>query len=58
MTALSLDLQSLQGPEAEFRTDHPEYATTAVIDELRRTDFARLDRGGHVYLDYTGVTLR
>ena len=27
---------------------------TAVLDELRRADFARLDREGHVYLDYTG----
>ncbi len=25
-----------------------------MLDELRRTDFARLDSGGHVYLDYTG----
>ena len=25
-----------------------------MLDELRRSDFARLDRGGHVYLDYTG----
>jgi molybdenum cofactor sulfurtransferase len=25
-----------------------------VLDDLRRSDFARLDRGGHVYLDYTG----
>ena len=24
------------------------------VAELRRTEFARLDRGGHVYLDYTG----
>lgn len=30
------------------------YAATAVLDELRRSDFARLDEGGHVYLDYTG----
>jgi molybdenum cofactor sulfurtransferase len=25
-----------------------------VLDDLRRNEFARLDRGGHVYLDYTG----
>ena len=41
-------------PEAAFRRDHPGYAETAVLDELRRSDFARLDRSGHVYLDYTG----
>ncbi|MBI1279802.1 MAG: aminotransferase class V-fold PLP-dependent enzyme [Anaerolineaceae bacterium] len=26
----------------------------ALFDELRRTEFSRLDAGGHVYLDYTG----
>ena len=31
--------------------------TEAVFEELRRTDFARLDAGGHVYLDYTGAGL-
>ena len=27
---------------------------TDLLDELRATDFARLDRDDHVYLDYTG----
>jgi molybdenum cofactor sulfurtransferase len=27
------------------------------FDELRRTEFGRLDAGGHVYLDYTGAGL-
>ena len=45
---------SLEAAEAAFRGEHPRYAETAVIDELRVSDFARLDRGGHVYLDYTG----
>jgi selenocysteine lyase/cysteine desulfurase len=27
---------------------------TALFDELRRTEFSRLDADGHVYLDYTG----
>ena len=40
--------------EAAFLREHPEYAGTALLDELRRTDYARLDDGGHVYLDYTG----
>ena len=26
-----------------------------MLDELRRTEYARLDAGGHVYLDYTGA---
>ncbi len=39
---------------AEFLRNHPEYAATAPLDELRASDFGRLDAGGHVYLDYTG----
>src|SRR5688500_9774962 len=37
-----------------FRADHPAYDTTFILDELRQTEYARLDRLGHVYLDYTG----
>jgi selenocysteine lyase/cysteine desulfurase len=32
-------------------------ADAAVFEELRRTEYARLDAGGHVYLDYTGAGL-
>lgn len=42
---------------AEYETflqKYPAYKQTAIIDELRRTDYARLDAGEHVYLDYTG----
>ncbi len=28
-----------------------------MLDELRRSDYGRLDAGGHVYLDYTGAGL-
>lgn len=38
----------------EFLARHPSYAETSVLDELRRTEFSRLDRLGHVYVDYTG----
>ncbi len=37
-----------------FRKAYPAYATTRTLDTLRKTDYARLDRQGHVYLDYTG----
>jgi molybdenum cofactor sulfurtransferase len=46
--------QSLEDAQAAFVHQHPEYADTARLDELRQTEFARLDGGGHVYLDYTG----
>jgi len=48
---------SLQEAEAAFRRAHPRYDDTTVLDELRHSDFARLDAGGHVYLDYTGAGL-
>jgi molybdenum cofactor sulfurtransferase len=38
---------------AAFERDHPGYAS-AALDAERATDFARLDRSGDVYLDYTG----
>ena len=37
----------------DFRWRYPAYAGTAVLDELRARDYARLD-AGHVYLDYAG----
>jgi len=40
--------------EAAFLRDHPAYTATSALDDLRATDYARLDDGGHVYLDYTG----
>ena len=46
--------QSLEDAQAAFIRQHPEYADTASLDELRQAEFARLDGGGHVYLDYTG----
>jgi len=41
----------------EFLKEFPEYAQTTSLDELRQRDYARLDRNGHVYLDYTGAGL-
>ncbi len=39
---------------ASFLNAYPSYASTKILDELRRTDYARLDAEGHIYLDYTG----
>jgi molybdenum cofactor sulfurtransferase len=39
---------------AGFLKKYPSYETTQKIDDLRAKDYARLDRGEHVYLDYTG----
>ncbi len=40
-----------------FLQRHPEYAATHAVDELRATDYGRIDAGRQVYLDYTGGAL-
>lgn len=43
--------------EVEFSTfleNYPKYADTTILDDLRATEYERLDRLGHVYLDFTG----
>ncbi len=44
----------MPGSYAEFIQRYPDYASTQSIDALRQQDYARLDRTGQVYLDYTG----
>ncbi len=39
---------------AAFLKAYPSYRDTQAIDDLRRTQYSRLDAGEHVYLDYTG----
>ena len=43
--------------EAAFLEANPSFRETAVLDELRATEYGRLDAGGDVYLDYTGGSL-
>ena len=40
--------------ESTFRLNYPAYNTTSLLDELRATEYNRLDEQGHIYLDYTG----
>jgi len=40
-----------------FLKIYPEYRRTWILDTLRRTDFARLDRAGETYVDYMGGSL-
>jgi molybdenum cofactor sulfurtransferase len=40
--------------EAAFLAANPSYRRTAILDELRATEYRRLDERGEVYLDYTG----
>lgn len=45
---------SLPQARAEFFRRYPAFAQTERLDALRATEYERLDRLGHVYLDYTG----
>jgi len=42
---------------AQFIQRYPQYAHTSLIDDLRQRDYPQLDRGKHIYLDYTGAGL-
>src|SRR5262245_58562832 len=49
-----LQSEPYQSALAGFHRAYPEYQSTALLDELRATDFARLDETEQIYLDYTG----
>ncbi|HJS28689.1 MAG TPA: aminotransferase class V-fold PLP-dependent enzyme [Anaerolineales bacterium] len=49
-----LELVQMDAAFEAFRRDFPAYDSTSKLDELRASDYSRLDRLGHVYLDYTG----
>ena len=39
---------------SEFLCAYPTFESTRRLDELRATEYTRLDKCGHIYLDYTG----
>lgn len=49
-----LDQEQMESAFIAFKKAYPAFATTGKLDKLRAAEFARLDREGHVYLDYTG----
>ena len=46
--------RELSEAKEEFNVCFPVYAGTRILDDLREREFSRLDRLGHVYVDYTG----
>ncbi|KAG5644499.1 hypothetical protein DXG03_008241 [Asterophora parasitica] len=40
-----------------FLKEFPEYRSTWILDSLRRTDYARLERTGETYVDFMGGAL-
>ena len=53
-TELQPGLDQMDLAYQAFRQAYPAFDSTWKLDELRATEYARLDRQGHVYLDYTG----
>lgn len=47
----------LDEASADFVERYPSYVETCVLDELRATEYRRLDERRQVYLDYTGASL-
>jgi molybdenum cofactor sulfurtransferase len=39
--------------EAAFLAAYPDFVATRPLDDLRAAEYSRLDRSGHVFLDYT-----
>jgi molybdenum cofactor sulfurtransferase len=56
-TNLQFVLEPLDTAFEAFRRDYSAFDSTRMLDDLRTTEYARLDREGHVYLDYTGGSL-
>jgi molybdenum cofactor sulfurtransferase len=57
---LERELLDLAGParaEVAFLGENPAFHETAVVDELRASEYGRLDARGEIYLDYTGGSL-
>jgi selenocysteine lyase/cysteine desulfurase len=49
--------QQIEDARADFVGRYPNYAKTSLLDELRATEYRRLDEHDQIYLDYTGGSL-
>jgi molybdenum cofactor sulfurtransferase len=52
--ALRYSTAQMEAALAAFRQQYPAFERTRLLDELRATEYARLDQEGQIYLDYTG----
>ncbi len=42
---------------AAFLSRYPQYEQTQILDQLRQSEYGRLDQSSQVYVDYTGAAL-
>jgi selenocysteine lyase/cysteine desulfurase len=52
--ANSPSLEDFAQAYTRFLQNYPSFSLTQSLDELRQSEYARLDRQGQIYLDYTG----
>jgi len=57
LTEIAMTTRPGRTATSDFHAAYPEYGATSRLDELRASEYAYLDEGGHVYLDYTGAGL-
>ncbi len=51
---MEYDPECMDSAYAAFCQKYPNFESTSILDDLRRSDYDRLDRLGQVYLDFTG----
>ena len=44
----------LESALSDFLRAYPNFKSTRFMDDLRKSEYSRLDEQGHIYLDYTG----
>jgi len=53
-TGLSVSEDKIEESKKNFIEQYPQFLQTTMLDDLRKTEYERIDRQGHIYLDYTG----
>ena len=46
--------EEMDRAENTFRESYPNFNRATILEELRATEYTRLDKMKHIYLDYTG----
>lgn len=54
---ISYASDEMEAAYQEFLESYPAFKGTHRLDDLRASEYARLDAQGHIYLDYTGGSL-
>ncbi len=54
---MNADSLTLEAALKAFLAAYPTFVDTHALDELRASEYGRLDAGRHIYLDYTGGSL-